>query len=175
MPWSGSPTSHRSAARIGRDACSTVVVDVVGGAQGNLSVASVRGGYEQLTQWAAQFGQALGFSVEGAGLASHLLRHGLYMIDGNACTYADSTTTTPTNPNGNTYITRIDWNTGSVGDRQLTKAGQSLHHREPEGLALQIPDTSNTAARRLVMGFASESSATDTNKMASLCYKSTLI
>lgn len=58
-----------------------VAVDVVGGAQGNLSVAADRGGYEQLTQWAAQFGQILGFGVEGtgsygAGLASHLRRHG---------------------------------------------------------------------------------------------------
>jgi len=99
----------------------------------------------------------------------------LYMIDGNAYTYADSTTTTPTVPDGNTYITRIDWNTGSVSDRQLTKAAQSLYYREPEGLAIQIPDTSNTAACRLVMGFASESSATATDKMASFYYKSSLI
>ncbi|MET7480224.1 Tat pathway signal sequence domain protein [Streptomyces sp. NPDC005648] len=99
----------------------------------------------------------------------------LYMIDGNAYTYADSTTTTPTNPAGNTYITRIDWNTGSVSDRQLTKAAESLYYREPEGLAIQIPDTSNTAACRLVMGFASENSATDTDKMASFYYKSSLI
>jgi hypothetical protein len=99
----------------------------------------------------------------------------LYMIDGNAYTYADNTTTTPTNPDGNTYITRIDWNTGSVSDRQLTKAAQSLYYREPEGLAIQIPDTSNTAACRLVMGFSSENSATDTDKMASLYYKSSLI
>lgn len=99
----------------------------------------------------------------------------LYMIDGNAYTYANDTTTTPTDPDGNTYITRIDWNTGSVSDRQLTKAAQSLYYREPEGLAIQIPDTTNTAACRLVMGFASENSATDTNKMASLYYKSSLI
>ncbi|MFI7405212.1 hypothetical protein ACIBW9_32825 [Streptomyces sp. NPDC049541] len=79
------------------------------------------------------------------------------------------------NPDGNAYVTRIDWNTGSTSDRQLTKAGQSLYYREPEGLAIQIPDTSNTAACRLAMGFASENSATDTDKMASFYYESSLI
>ncbi|WP_405950883.1 hypothetical protein OG588_36070 [Streptomyces prunicolor] len=99
----------------------------------------------------------------------------LYMIDGNAYTYADSTTTTPTDPDGNTYVTRIDWNTGSVSDRQLTKAAQSLYFREPEGLAIQIPDTSDTAACRPARGFASEHSATDTDKMAGFPYKKSLI
>ncbi|WP_232108070.1 IS110 family transposase [Streptomyces gossypiisoli] len=65
-----------------------VVVDVVGGTRGSLSVAADRGGYEQLTQWAAQFGQILGFGVEGtgsygAGLASHLRRHGHKVIEVN--------------------------------------------------------------------------------------------
>ncbi|MEV0186130.1 IS110 family transposase [Streptomyces sp. NPDC050625] len=65
-----------------------VVVDVVGGTQGNLSVAADRGGYEQLAQWAAQFGQVLGFGVEGtgsygAGLASYLRRHGHKVIEVN--------------------------------------------------------------------------------------------
>jgi transposase len=65
-----------------------VVVDVVGGTRGSLSVAADRGGYEQLAQWAAQFGQVLGFGVEGtgsygAGLASHLRRHGHKVIEVN--------------------------------------------------------------------------------------------
>ncbi|WP_406190652.1 transposase [Streptomyces sp. NBC_01017] len=65
-----------------------VVVDVVGGTQGTLSVAADRGGYEQLVQWTAQFGQVLGFGVEGtgsygAGLASHLRRHGHKVIEVN--------------------------------------------------------------------------------------------
>jgi transposase len=65
-----------------------VVVDVVGGAQGSLSVAADRGGYEQLAQWAAQFGQVLGFGVEGTGsygvgLASYLRRHGHKVVEVN--------------------------------------------------------------------------------------------
>jgi transposase len=65
-----------------------VVIDVGGGTLGRLSVAADRGGYEQLTQWAAQFGQDLGFGVEctgsyGAGLTSHLRRHGHRVIEVN--------------------------------------------------------------------------------------------
>ncbi|MEV0742164.1 transposase [Streptomyces sp. NPDC050549] len=61
---------------------------VVGGAQGSLSVAADRGGYEQLAQWAAQFGQVLGFGVEGTGsygvgLASYLRRHGHKVVEVN--------------------------------------------------------------------------------------------
>ncbi|MGW2565083.1 hypothetical protein [Streptomyces sp. NPDC001537] len=97
------------------------------------------------------------------------------MIDGNAFAYANITTHTPSDPDSDSYVTRIDRNTGSTSDRQLTKAGQSLYYREPEGLAIQIPDASNTAACRLAMGFASENSATDTDKMASFCYESSLI
>ena len=52
--------------------------------------------------------------------------------------------------------------------------GDPLWHK-PEGLAIQIPDTSNTAACRLVMGFASENSYTDSDKMLSFYYKSSLI
>ncbi len=65
-----------------------VAVDVVGGTQGTISVPADRGGYEQLTLWAASFGQVLGFGVEGtgsygAGLASYLRRHGHKIVEVN--------------------------------------------------------------------------------------------
>ncbi|MER5916656.1 IS110 family transposase [Streptomyces sp. NPDC001982] len=65
-----------------------VVVDVVGGTRGTISVSADRGGYEQLEAWAAQFGQVLGFGVEGtgsygAGLASWLRRHGRKVVEVN--------------------------------------------------------------------------------------------
>ncbi|MFD7409884.1 IS110 family transposase [Streptomyces sp. NPDC059866] len=65
-----------------------VVVDVVGGSQGTTSVSADRGGYEQLDAWAAQFGQVLGFGVEGtgsygAGLASWLRRRGRKVVEVN--------------------------------------------------------------------------------------------
>jgi hypothetical protein len=92
----------------------------------------------------------------------------LYLLDGNG--YSSS------NPSpGNTYVTSVDWNTGTTKERELTKAGTSLLFREPEGLAVQIPDTSDTTKTRLVMGFASEVSDTDTNKKASFYYKDSLV
>lgn len=65
-----------------------VAVDVVGGVQSTTSVSADRGGYEQLDAWARQFGQVLAFGVEGtgsygAGLASHLRRHGHKLVEVN--------------------------------------------------------------------------------------------
>ncbi|MGW5197692.1 phage baseplate protein [Streptomyces spiralis] len=93
----------------------------------------------------------------------------LYTIDGTA--YGTSGSVEGT---GNTYITCVDWNTGTKVDRQLTKAGSSLSYREPEGLAVQIPDTSNMAAVRLHMGFASGADAS-APKQASFYYKDVLV
>jgi transposase len=64
------------------------VVDVVGGLQASISIAADRGGYEQLITWAAGYGHVLGFGVEGtgsygAGLASHLRRHGHKVVEVN--------------------------------------------------------------------------------------------
>jgi hypothetical protein len=95
-----------------------------------------------------------------------------------AYSYSPAASATPTNPDVNTYITRIGWNTGSVSDRQLTKAGQSLYYREPEGLAIQIPDTSSgTAACRLPPrhGFRVRKLVHHPDKMASFYYKISLV
>ncbi|ALO92900.1 Tat pathway signal sequence domain protein [Streptomyces hygroscopicus subsp. limoneus] len=96
----------------------------------------------------------------------------LYTIDGTAYTYdADGNRTS----SSNTYVTSIDWNTGTVYERRLSKAGESLFYREPEGLAVQIPDMSTPAVARLHLGFGSEESLTQTDKKASFYYKDLLV
>ncbi|WP_328895952.1 phage baseplate protein [Streptomyces sp. NBC_00236] len=92
----------------------------------------------------------------------------LYLLEGSAY---GSTNPAP----GNTYQSVIDWNTGTRTERRLSEAGKSLAFREPEGLAIQIPDTTKPTAARLVTGFASTTSATDTNKRASFYYKDALV
>ncbi|MEU1408451.1 Tat pathway signal sequence domain protein [Streptomyces sp. NPDC005728] len=78
-------------------------------------------------------------------------------------------------PNGNTFITSVDWNTGTVTEQKLTKAGYTLSYREPEGMAIQIPDPSNPSALRLCSGFSSFTSDTDQRKKASIYYKAVLV
>ncbi|MEU3839249.1 Tat pathway signal sequence domain protein [Streptomyces sp. NPDC028635] len=96
----------------------------------------------------------------------------LYTLDGTAYTYDNTGKQTSTS---NTYVTSIDWNTGTVYERRLSNAGESLFYREPEGLAIQIPDTTNPAAARLFLGFGSEESVTRTDKKASFYYKDLLV
>jgi hypothetical protein len=96
----------------------------------------------------------------------------LYTLDGTAYTYDSAGNRTS---DSNTYVTSIDWNTGSVVQRSLSKAGESLFYREPEGLAIQIPDTSTPAAARLHIGLGSEESLTQTDKKASFYYKDLLV
>lgn len=78
-------------------------------------------------------------------------------------------------PDGNTFITCVDWNTGGVVEQKLTKAGYSLPYREPEGMAIQVPNPANPQAVRLCSGFGSVTSATDDRKKASIYYKDLLI
>ncbi|MFG2355541.1 Tat pathway signal sequence domain protein [Streptomyces sp. NPDC048521] len=96
----------------------------------------------------------------------------LYTLDGTAYTYdADGNRTSTSN----TYVTSIDWNTGTVYERRLSKAGESLFYREPEGLAIQIPDTGTPTVARLHLGFGSEESLSRTDKKASFYYKDLLV
>lgn len=91
----------------------------------------------------------------------------LYLLDGTA--YSS------TNPDpGNAYHTIVDWNTGNQVGRRLTEAGTSLSYREPEGLAIQIPDTATPTAARLLTGFASGADAS-APKQASFYYKDKLV
>ncbi|QNP73285.1 Tat pathway signal sequence domain protein [Streptomyces roseirectus] len=86
-------------------------------------------------------------------------RH-LYTLDGTALS-------------DNVHLTAVDWNTGAVLERQLTDAGGELFYREPEGMAIQIPDATSPA--RLHFGLASEESLTQTDKKASFYYTDTTV
>ncbi|MDX6314037.1 MAG: hypothetical protein QOF84_937 [Streptomyces sp.] len=97
----------------------------------------------------------------------------LYLIDGT--TYEYDAKGHALDPDGNTYLTGVSWDTGEQVERRLTRAGNSLYFREPEGLAIQLPDPGDPEAARLVMGFASEASATSTGKKASFYYKAALV
>jgi len=68
----------------------------------------------------------------------------LYLLEGNA------------NPMpGNTYITAVKWKTGEVVDRQLISAGSDVSFREPEGMAIRLPDERHPHKAELSFGFAS--------------------
>jgi len=70
---------------------------------------------------------------------------------------------------GDTNIRAINWNTGGGGGSpSLTKAGYTLYYREPEGMAIQLPDPSYPSQARLCFGFASGTSG---NRKASIYYK----
>ncbi|WP_240103836.1 Tat pathway signal sequence domain protein [Streptomyces sp. MUM 16J] len=109
-----------------------------------------------------------GYSDTFQGFASY--GSSLYLLAGTAYGTDGSVS-----PNGNTYVTCVDWNTGSVTEQELTKAGYSLPYREPEGMAIQIPDPASPQAVRLCMGFASTASDTDSRKKASVYYKDALV
>jgi hypothetical protein len=74
----------------------------------------------------------------------------LYLLEGNS--YGSSGSVEPT---GNTYITAVNLNTGDVADKQLIIAGDDLTFREPEGMAVRIPDPKHPQRAELCFGFAS--------------------
>ncbi|MGW2020179.1 phage baseplate protein [Streptomyces sp. NPDC001927] len=76
---------------------------------------------------------------------------------------------TPTG-DGNSYVTSIDINTGTVEQGPvLTKAGSTLHHREPEGLAIYRTDAGEA---RLFIGFAT---GVEGDRRSSIFYKNVLV
>ncbi|WNC13877.1 hypothetical protein [Brevibacillus brevis] len=74
----------------------------------------------------------------------------LYLLDGNSYGSGGSV-----EPKGNTYITAVSLSTGVLVDRQLITAGDDLTFREPEGLAIRIPDPEHPQKAELCFGFAS--------------------
>ncbi|WP_068775871.1 hypothetical protein [Paenibacillus sp. FJAT-26967] len=74
----------------------------------------------------------------------------LYLLEGTSYGSAGSVA-----PTGNTYLTSVDLQTGRVVDKQLITAGSDLSFREPEGLAIRIPDPSHSQKAQLGIGFAS--------------------
>lgn len=92
-----------------------------------------------------------------------ILGNYLYTLDGSG--HADAADI-------DSYVTRIDMKTGEVKDRSLTKAGESLVYREPEGLAIYRTSDGET---RLFLGFGSRSSLDNINRYANLFYKNVLV
>jgi hypothetical protein len=92
-----------------------------------------------------------------------ILGNYLYTLDGEG--HADAADI-------DSYVTRIDMNTGTVESRALTKAGQSLGYREPEGLAVYRTAGGET---RLFLGFGSRSSMDNANRYANIFYKNVLV
>ncbi|WP_327169279.1 hypothetical protein [Streptomyces subrutilus] len=74
---------------------------------------------------------------------------------------------------GNTHLTSVDLNTGQIVRTFHSKAGYTLPFREPEGLAVQIPQPGNPEVYRLCMGFAS--GETGGQRKASVYYKDSLV
>jgi hypothetical protein len=85
----------------------------------------------------------------------------LYTMDGTGHDNADDI---------NSYVTRIDMKTGKVDDRALTKAGNSLIFREPEGLAVY----KSGSETRLCMGFGSHDKVGGSNRLANVYFKNVL-
>ncbi|SDE56303.1 hypothetical protein SAMN02799630_05474 [Paenibacillus sp. UNCCL117] len=79
----------------------------------------------------------------------------LYLLEGNS--YGSNGSTAPA---GNTYVTIVDLPSGEVVDKQLMTAGDTLSFREPEGMAIRIPDPKHPTKAELSFGFASGSSPT---------------
>lgn len=90
----------------------------------------------------------------------------LYLLDGSKYT----STNTP--PDGNTYLTSVDMNTGIQVDRALTRAGSTLTYREPEGITIHVTDPSNPDTGRLYFGFLCKDSLG--NELVSMFYKDLL-
>ncbi|GEB61096.1 hypothetical protein GCM10017674_06900 [Streptomyces gardneri] len=105
----------------------------------------------------------------------------LYMLHGNSYGYTQDHDDNPSTPKivisppgeGNTHLTSVDLNTGSIVTTFHSKAGYTLPFREPEGLAIQIPQASRPDVFRLCMGFAS--GETPGQREASVYYKDSLI
>jgi hypothetical protein len=87
----------------------------------------------------------------------------LYMLEGSA--YGNDNSVYP---EGNTYVTCLDLNTGTIVDRQHTRAGWSLDYREPEGMGVHLPNLSDPSTARLCFGFASGGAGA---RKASIFYK----
>lgn len=87
----------------------------------------------------------------------------LYILTGDAY---DSGTNPPP---GNTVITVVNLNDGTLADTQQTNAGTTLTYREPEGMAIWTSGTT----RRLCFGFAPQT--TSNARLASVYYKDALI
>ncbi|MBM7715411.1 hypothetical protein JOC94_002398 [Bacillus thermophilus] len=86
----------------------------------------------------------------------------LYLLEGNAYGVNGSVA-----PYGNTYVTAVDLNSGKAVARQLISAGNAMTFREPEGMAIRIPDPKQPHKAQLHIGFASNAAP---NRLANIYY-----
>ncbi|MEU6215478.1 teichoic acid biosynthesis protein C [Streptomyces sp. NPDC047023] len=104
-------------------------------------------------------------SIPGTAQGYTLYGSYMYFLTGDA--YPGDGTPTG---DGNTYVTSVDINTGAVKQGPvLTKAGSTLHHREPEGLAIYRTDGGEA---RLFIGFAT---GKEGDRRSSIFYKNALV
>lgn len=72
----------------------------------------------------------------------------------------------------NSHVTRIDMRTGKAQDRKLTKAGESLIFREPEGMAVYRTGSGET---RLCIGLGSHNKVNGPDRWANVYFKNELV
>lgn len=95
----------------------------------------------------------------------------LYFSNGSASSDCPGTETTGLD----SYISRLDVNDPTNTFATVhSQTAYTLGLREPEGLAIQIPNTSNPTAARLMQGFAGTDNCGSSNKYASFYYKDQL-
>jgi hypothetical protein len=63
---------------------------------------------------------------------------------------------------GDTYLTTIEINFGSIVEPIQYDSRATLDYREPEGVSIQTPDLSQPSRARLCFGFSSEHSCVTT-------------
>ncbi|MGW4896462.1 phage baseplate protein [Kitasatospora sp. NPDC004240] len=56
---------------------------------------------------------------------------------------------------GNTFVSAVDLLTGQLVKTSMSRAAIDLEYREPEGIAIRLPDPANPAVFELAFGFAS--------------------
>jgi hypothetical protein len=104
-------------------------------------------------------------TIDGTAQGYALYGSYMYYLTGNA--YPGDGTPSG---DGNTYVTSVDINTGTVKQGPvLTKAGSTLFYREPEGLAIYRTDAGEA---RLFIGFAT---GVEGDRRSSIFYKNALV
>lgn len=105
----------------------------------------------------------------------------LYLLHGNSYDYYQDHDGNPDTPKinisrqgeGNTHLTSVNLNTGQIVKTFHSRAAHTLSFREPEGLAIQIPNPATPDVFRLCMGFAS--GLEPGKRLASIYYKDDLV
>lgn len=87
----------------------------------------------------------------------------LYLLEGNSFENIKAD-----EEKGNTYITVVDLTNGKALDKQFIESGFDLPFREPEGMAISIPNIDKPEEAILNFGFASTVSESDSTKLINI-------